>query len=268
MADRFCPSCGTEVEADARFCPSCGTTLTLEGDEEQAGRASPLPPAPAWPSDEAVAATPPTAGDEPTLADSPLPAMDAPPEEVPEPWPEPAHEPEPQPEAAHEPQPEPEPAQPEPAAPAPPPAASATPPPPPPAAPVAHSVTPVARSNDIPVTWPTTVAGWLIGAGSLLGAIFLIASLGNVVSLLLFVALLGISATVFAADRIPEIPQLRLLVLVTTMIGLGVGLARAGFTVAGADTLFLLAMLAAAGGALLIELDRDRPWPPPERSGG
>ena len=40
------------------------------------------------------------------------------------------------------------------------------------------------------------------------------------------------------------------------------------FTVNGVDTLFLLAMLAAGGGALLIELDRDRPWPPPERSGG
>lgn len=127
---------------------------------------------------------------------------------------------------------------------------------------------PVARSNDFPITWPTTVAGWLIGAGSLLGAIFLIATLGNVVSLALFVALLGIAATVFVADRMPEIPRLRLLVLVTTMIGLGVGLARAGFTVAGVDTLFLLAMLAAGGGALLIELDRDRPWPPPERGGG
>jgi len=132
----------------------------------------------------------------------------------------------------------------------------------------AQPLTPVTSSSDIPITWPTTVAGWLIGAGSLLGAIFLIASLGNVVSLLLFVALLGIAATIFAANRMPEIPHLRLLVLVTTMIGLGVGLARAGFTVAGADTLFLLAMLAAGGGALLVELDRDRPWPPPERSGG
>ena len=127
---------------------------------------------------------------------------------------------------------------------------------------------PNSRYSDLPITWPTIVAGWLIGAGSLLGAIFLIANLGNVVSLLLFVALLGVAATVFLADRMPEIPRLRLLVLVTTMIGLGVALARAGFTVAGVDTLFLLAMLAAGGGALLIEFDRDRPWPPPERSGG
>ena len=56
----------------------------------------------------------------------------------------------------------------------------------------------------------------------------------------------------------PEIPRLSLLVLVTTMIGLGVALARAGFTVAGVDTLFLLAMLAAGGGALL---DRARSGP-------
>jgi hypothetical protein len=42
-------------------------------------------------------------------------------------------------------------------------------------------------------------------------------------------------------------------------------LARAGFSVQGADTVFLVAMLAAAGGALLIELDRDRPMPPPNQ---
>ena len=235
MADHFCPSCGTEVEADARFCPSCGTTLALEEEEASPADAQ-LPPAPAWPADDlADAPVPPTAEDS-TLTDAPAggPAI------------------------------EPAPADPTP------PEASAPPPPPPvaAAAPAAESVAPVRRSSEIPITWPTTVAGWLIGAGSLLGAIFLIANLGNVVSLLLFVALLGIVATVFAANRLPEIPRLRLLVLVTTMVGLGVGLARAGFTVAGVDTLFLLAMLAAGGGALLIELDRDRPWPPSERGGG
>jgi hypothetical protein len=241
MPDRFCPSCGTEVEADSRFCPSCGTTLALEGEDEAAGAATQLPPAPAWPEPPADATATPAA-DEPTLTD-------APPDE-------PAAEPEP---AALE--------QPATSAP-PPPSASAASSASAGSTPEGETVAPVARSNDFPITWPTTVAGWLIGAGSLLGAIFLIATLGNVVSLALFVALLGIAASVFVADRMPEIPRLRLLVLVTTMIGLGVGLARAGFTVAGVDTLFLLAMLAAGGGALLIELDRDRPWPPPERSGG
>jgi hypothetical protein len=260
MPDHFCPSCGTEVEADARFCPTCGTTLAMDGEERAAD--APLPPAPAWPTEEEVAGSEPApgvppAGEPPTLSDAPAAAAAAAPEPAaPEPARETPAEPA-EPVAASAPPP-------------PPPSAAATPPPPPRATaqePGAQPV-PVTSRSDIPITWPTTIAGWLIGAGSLLGAIFLIASLGNVVSLLLFVALLGIAATVFAADRMPEIPHLRLLVLVTTMIGLGVGLARAGFTVAGADTLFLLAMLAAGGGALLIELDRDRPWPPPERSGG
>lgn len=239
MPDRFCPSCGTEVESDARFCPSCGTTLALEGEEER--QANVLPPAPTWPADGAEPTLEPPASEEPTLTDGP--AAQAP------------SEPEPVVEAQAEPS-------------APPPSSPPSPASGLPAQPVAHSVAPVARSSEIPITWPITVAGWLIGSGSLLGAIFLIATLGNVVSLLLFVALLGIATTVFAADRIPEIPHLRLLVLATTMIGLGVGLARAGFTVNGVDTLFLLAMLAAAGGMVLIELDRDRPWPPLEGSGG
>jgi hypothetical protein len=54
------------------------------------------------------------------------------------------------------------------------------------------------------------------------------------------------------------------------MFGLGVALDRAGigFIQPGTDSVLLIAMLAAAGGALLIELDRDRPMPPPERAGG
>jgi hypothetical protein len=130
---------------------------------------------------------------------------------------------------------------------------------------------PAARPTDLPFTWPSLLSGWLIGGGSLLGAIFLIprlASPGYIVSLLLFLALLGIAATVFLADRVPDIPRMRLVVLLTTTLGLGVALARAAFSIAGVDTLFLVAMLAAAGGALLIELDRDRPMPPPPRSGG
>jgi zinc-ribbon domain len=242
MADHFCPSCGTEVESDARFCPSCGTTLALE-DGPAAGADAPLPPAPAWPADDVAAVPEPPAADEPTLTVAP-PAQPAA---------EPAAEPEPADVAP------PEASAPPPASPQPPAAA---------AAPVAKSAARNSRYSDVPITWPGTVAGWLIGAGSLLGAIFLISNLGNVVSLLLFVALLGVAASVFVADHMPEIPRLRVLVLVTTMIGLGVALARAGFTVAGVDTLFLLAMLAAGGGALLIEFDRDRPWPPPERSGG
>jgi len=249
MGDHFCPNCGTEVEADARFCPTCGTILSGEQDAPGAEGGQndqpELPPAPAWPPPEPAAA--PAGGEEAQEA-----ALDEPePEPQPPPDSSPVTEQLPDPERGPEPMPE----QPAPAAATPPPAA-----PPPPAA--------AGSTPELPFTWPTMLSGWLIGGGSLLGAVFLIASLGNVVSLLLFLTLLGIAASVFLADRVPDVPRLRLIILVTTMVGLGVGLARAGFTVQGADTLFLVAMLAAAGGALLIELDRDRPMPPPERPAG
>jgi hypothetical protein len=235
MADRFCPSCGTEVEADARFCPSCGTTLTAQDLPDE------IPAAPAWPppAEEDVpeaAAEPPI--DEPTMAVSQRPRAA---------------------EAAAELAPEPEPV-------APPPAAPPTPAPAPPSA----SGEERGPSADLPFTWPTLLSGWLIGVGALVGALALIPRLaggGYLLSMLLFLALLGIAATVFLSDHVPSIPRLRLIVLCTTLVGLGVGLARAAFTIQGIDTLFLIAMLAAAGGALLLELDRDRPLPPPDRSG-
>jgi hypothetical protein len=96
-----------------------------------------------------------------------------------------------------------------------------------------------------------------------LGAVALIASLNDAVSLLLMLALLGVAATVFLVDRLPAIPRLRLINLSVTMVGLGVALERAGFGARGADSVLLVAMIAAAGGALLIELDRDRPVSPP-----
>lgn len=238
MDDHFCPNCGTEVEADARFCPTCGTTLDNEAaDAAEAG--AELPAAPAWPPPQSQAETPPD--DPPTMTDAPA-APVAGPGSAPEPLgagtAAPATAPAPDPSVAAQ-------------------SAATQPPGGPP--------------MELPITWPTTLSGWLIGAGSLLGAIFLIPRLGGagyIVSLLLFLALLGIAATVFLADRVPAIPRLRLVVLGTTLIGLGVALARAAFGIAGVDTLFLVAMLAAAGGALLIELDRDRPMPPAPRSGG
>jgi hypothetical protein len=53
-----------------------------------------------------------------------------------------------------------------------------------------------------------------------------------------------------------------------TLVGLGIAFDRAGFGTRGIDTILLVAMIAAAGGALLIELDRDRPLPPRPRAGG
>ena len=132
---------------------------------------------------------------------------------------------------------------------------------PPPAPP---SPAPAPRTAELPISWPTTLSAWLIGGGSLVAALGLIASLDRAISALLFIALLWIGASVFLADRIPQVPRQRFAVLATTLVGLGVALDRAGLTVRGWDTAFLIGMLAAAGGALLIELDRDRPMPPPE----
>jgi hypothetical protein len=218
MADRFCPSCGTEVDADARFCPTCGITLEDEARAE-------LPAAPAWPKPETHAIQPPDTQPATSAVPPPPPA--------------------PPPSAAA---PALEPAQPVP------------PPPPPP---------PIDRQGiDLPLTWPTMASGWLIGIGSLVGAIALIPSLSDMLSVLLLLALLGLAATVFLAEWVPAIPRLRLITLVVTTIGLGIALDRSAFMVRGIETLLLLAMLAAVAGALLIELDRDRPLPPPGSAGG
>ena len=244
MEDRFCPSCGTEVEPGARFCPTCGSTLSTDMEDGPE-----LPTAPLWPPPEQV---PDGSGEPaPTEAisvekpDAPHPEPDAEQDPAPEPDPVPEQEPAPEPDRTSEP----------------------LAPPPPQAPPPASSPGRAAwNPSDLPITWPTTLSGWLIGGGSLLAALSLIPRLGSVLSLLLFLALLGVAATVFLADRVPDVPRQRLAILVVAMIGLGVGLARAGFTVQGADTVFLVGMLAAAGGSLLIELDRDRPMPPPERT--
>jgi hypothetical protein len=239
MADRYCPSCGTEVDADARFCPTCG--VTLESDEQPE-----LPAAPAWPQHE-----PPDAADE--TAD--IPAVGVPEAAGPE---EPASQ---GPPAMRE-------AGPEAAPPEPRSAPASQPPRMEPAQPVPPTP-PEGTGIDLPFTWPTTLSGWLIGIGCASGALALIPNFGNVVSLLLFLGLAAVAAAIFLPDRVPKIPRLRMWILVVTMVGLGVALDRAGigFVQRGTDSVLLIAMLAAAGGALLIELDRDRPMPPP-RAGG
>jgi len=243
MADRYCPSCGTEVDADARFCPTCGITLDDDAQPE-------LPAAPAWPQREPAhteegPGAPDVTGDAAGGAHGAetVHVAAAPEEASPAPQPEAVPAPEPGP-AALGPPLRMEPAQPVPPAP------------------------PAEAGIDLPFTWPTTLSGWLIGVGSGVGAIALIPRLGDLVSVLLFLALLGVAASIFLAERTPRIPRLRLITLVVTTIGLGIALDRSAFAVRGLETILLLAMLAAAGGALLIELDRDRPMPPPARAGG
>lgn len=259
MADPFCPSCGTEVDEDARFCPTCGRTLLIDEGVAEAepqlaggpeadqpsmsneGAASEpetvaIPPAPAWP--------PPEPESEPQL-----------PEAEPEPMSEPLQEPPMAPEADAEPAPGPvqrsEPAW------------SSAPPP----SPVAPPADQPARGTEMPFTWPTTLAGWLIGGGSLAAALTLLVRLGSPLNLLIFLALLAIAASVFLVGRVPTIPRQRLAILAVLMVTLGVALERAAFRVQGVESIFLIAMLVAAGGALLVELDRDRPVPPPGGSG-
>jgi hypothetical protein len=217
------------VDADARFCPTCGTTLAAaDGDEPSRDESTReqvpvLPEAPQWPP-PADAEAP--VDEDPGGADARI---------------ETAREAEVSEQAAPE----------------------AEPPPPPVAVASSPASSGPSAGADLPFTWPATVGGWLIGGGAALAAIALIPRLSDMISLFLFLALLGVAATVFLADRLPEIANLRLLVLVTVMIGLGVALDRAAFTVRGLETVLLIAMLAAAGGVLLVELDRDRPVPPP-----
>lgn len=246
MTDRFCPSCGTEVDDDARFCPTCGRTLEIdvaepveaEPEPETVGRQKEL----GLPAEESVAEP---AGEAPAAETATIPAAPA--------WP--PQEPE---VAADRAEQVVEPSPPPPAAP---------PPPPPPSAPEPSAAgAPAAGAGgepDLPLTIPTTLSGWLIGAGSFLAALSLLPRLGNLLDLILFLALLAVSASVFLADRVPRIDRQRMITLVVLMIALGVGLERAGFAWRGTQTIFLVAMLFAAGGALLLEFDRDRPVTPP-----
>lgn len=233
MAERFCPNCGTEVDADARFCPTCGQPLEgpngAEGEELEAGAGDEqaIPAAPAWSSSTPAEPQAPeveTPGLEaPGLpADGPAPQRDVPPPVPP------------------------------------------SGPPPPPVAPAAPPAPVGGGGEELPITIPVTVAGWLVGAGSGLGALALLPRLGNVLNLFLFVGLLGVTATVFLADRLPPFSHTRLATLSVVLVALGVALDRSAFTVRGIDTLFLICVLAATAGVLLVELDRDRPLPPPD----
>lgn len=267
MADPFCPSCGTEVDEDARFCPTCGRTLLLDeeaaGAEAEAGQEAERQPT----SDDGAPASEPE-----TVAIPPAPAWPPPTEAGPEAEPEPGQGPGPvsQPQSAQEPPVPPvadagvaaaEVAEPEPPQPPDQAWSSAPPPPvPPPAAPSPGGA-------EMPFTWPTTLAGWLIGGGSLAAALTLLVRLGSPLNLLIFLALLAIAASVFLVGRVPTIPRQRLAILAVLMVTLGVALERAAFRVQGVESIFLIAMLVAAGGALLVELDRDRPVPPPGGSG-
>ncbi|MGH2357250.1 MAG: hypothetical protein ACRDGJ_04465 [Candidatus Limnocylindria bacterium] len=110
---------------------------------------------------------------------------------------------------------------------------------------------------------PLMLSGWLIGGGAALGVLGTLINLFgpfNVADLVLLVVLAAVSASVFLASGLPEIPHLRLMTLAVVLVGFGVALDRIGFGVAGAGALLLLLGTAAASmGAVIVELGRDQP---------
>ena len=241
---RFCANCGTEVDDNAVFCPTCGQPIDQETETE-------MPPAPSWPEPEPRAAQPfePETGEEPSLRDDRGWSAGT------------SREAEAEPDDAEmtrvvEPQPEPDvESAPAPSEPAPPPRAS-TPPP--------ASREPARPAVDLPLTMPVTLSAWLIGGGAALGAvgalIALFDGLGSAIDLLLLVGLAAVAASVFLSDRLPHVPQLRLITLSVVLVALGVALDRLGFGRAGAgDLLLFLGTAAAVIGAIILETGRDQP---------
>lgn len=142
---------------------------------------------------------------------------------------------------------------------------------PPPASPAHPAPThpPAARGAgqsavNLPITWPVTLSGWLIGVGALLAVVGVVVGLVRgaalPLDLVIALALLGIAATVFFAANLPAIAHLRLVTLGTAFIGVGIGLDRlmVGFADVG-DLLLLLGTAAAAVGGALVEIGRDQP---------
>lgn len=259
MVTRFCVVCGTEVEESAAFCPSCGNPLEGPPPDE-------IPAAPAWPEPEpspepaaepgpaaeaeavAAAATAPVAATSPEPEhDEAQPATDAPARDHGEPtrtWP-----------ASDEGDAEPPPAaRPGPTAPATARAYSGDEP--------GRPSRNLAEQIDLPFTWPVMLSGWLIGIGSFVAALSVLLdfrSLGNPVTLIAFLLLLAVAATVFLAANMPAIPHRQLWVLVVSIGAFGAAFERIGAGTGFAGAVFFLGTLAAAIGALIGELGRDRP---------
>jgi hypothetical protein len=246
QADRFrsCAHCGTEVDADAAFCPSCGRPLADADRELQA-------PPPTWPAASGSAGGGGAATDEGAMSTA---TGETVPEEEPT-------------------------------------AALRIPPELPRqtdwrrSAAVAEVVRPAEAAPQaespgagLPLTWPRTVSGWLIGVGALVAAVAMFLpwldadrytlawGLASAVNILFFLILLGVAATIFLSSSVPHLSVERLTILAIALIGLGIGLDRVSLptSVYGA-LIFFVAMLGVAIGALLVELNADRPLRGPSR---
>jgi len=269
---QLCRHCGTEVEDEALFCPACGQPLAAEEAAPE------LPPAPDWP--EAPPGSAPASTMTPKEAhpawargrDASAGLADPVPDE-------------PQADAPASPRDADVEAAAVPTAPTPtgdevPPwrrgvAARNLAPPPEETALPADSAGPT-RAGAAPqpvgiVTTPTTLSGWLIAVGSLVGALALFLpwlqgvgytalwGLASTPNILVLILLLAIGASVFLAGVVPAFPHRSLAIMAVTLIGVGIGLDAVARPVSAAGALiFLLAMLVAAAGTLLPELGLDR----------
>jgi hypothetical protein len=269
VATRFCMTCGTEVDEEATFCPACGNPMDAPPTDE-------IPAAPAWPRPEPEPIEAATANvDAPAHADAPADAYanedlgaDVAVEGA-------ADEEEPEPATFDDRRfaREAEPAAPPQAATAPPPPAAVSPPPsarpgpigPPPAGNRPASSGGLARGSqlDLPVTWPVTLSGWLIGVGALVGALAVLLdfrAFTNPVTLIAFLLLLAVAAVVFFSASVPAVPHRELWIMVVVFVGFGAALERVGGGTALAGVIFFLATGAAAAGAVIVELGLDRPF--------
>ncbi|MGH2418779.1 MAG: hypothetical protein ACRDFY_10635, partial [Candidatus Limnocylindria bacterium] len=83
---------------------------------------------------------------------------------------------------------------------------------------------------------------------------------GSWVNVLFTVVLLAVAASIFFSATVPQLPHQRLAILAVALIGLGIALDRLGLGGPGIGAVvFFVAMLAAAAGAVLLEIGRDRP---------
>lgn len=297
MATRFCVHCGTEVDEQAAFCPACGNPLDgppvneipaapawpqrlrsqpeAEPEPEREPELEAAPEHPAAPADAEAA----HAARRPSAPPSEPPLPDWLSESEPETLVEPHAEPEPeatrlvgeiQPtteEDANESEvelaEERAPLRPvSPIRPAARPGPEATPGATGPGPSSGERPGGMAQQLDLPITWPVTLSGWLIGVGAFVGALAVVLDFRafvNPVTLIAFVVLLAVAATIFFAANLPSIPHRQLWVLVAVLVAFGAALERIGGGTAFAGLVFFLGSGAAAIGAILLELGLDRP---------
>jgi len=263
---RACANCGTEVDDDALFCPTCGEPIERNGEPD-------LPPAPDWPASPAGATT----SSAPQLASGERAEESVEVEHVPEPEATragPAVAPGVLGAPATPEYPQPTPSQEDAEIPpwrrgaayraASPPVSEASAPIP---------TRPGALRPEGILRPPTTLSGWLIGIGVLVGTAAMLLpwavavsgtytggwGLASGINLLFTLVLIAVLVVVFLPHVVPEVPHRNLVLLSIALVGVGIGLDRLGLPLTGSGAMiFLIGMLASATGAFLAQLGLDR----------